>query len=117
MKYLVEELDCNVNSRGNLNRTPLHYAAMKGQIDIVRYLIEKGGETECYDSLKNTPLHYAAYMNHLEITKFLTDVIKDYPFKLNNNGLTPLHVAMIDRSELTVSALYLIVAMFMLHSL
>ena len=99
VKYLVEEMGCDVNSKNLFKQTPLHYAAWEGQIDIVRYLIEKGGEIVCYDWLKNTPLHYAAYMNHLKVTKFLTesDNIKDYPFKENNRFLTPLHVAMIAR--------------------
>ena len=73
VKYLVEEMGWDLNSKNLFKQTPLHYAAWEGQIGIVRYLIEKGGEIVCYDLSKNTPLHYAAYMNHLEVTKFLTE--------------------------------------------
>ena len=41
MKYLVEK-GADVKAPNNDGRTPLHWAAEKGRLDVVKYLEQKG---------------------------------------------------------------------------
>lgn len=41
-------------------RSPLHFAAGFGHLDIAKLLIEEGANLEAQDSKGNTPLHYSA---------------------------------------------------------
>jgi uncharacterized protein len=44
MKYLVEELGHDVNARDARGFTPLHFAAARGDNELIRYLVEKGAD-------------------------------------------------------------------------
>ncbi|OQR84258.1 transient receptor potential Ca2 channel (TRP-CC) family protein [Achlya hypogyna] len=55
------------NSSGRFHRTPLHWAAMRGQHRIVQLLLAHCKEDPC-DTLGMTPLAWAAVYNHAAIT-------------------------------------------------
>ncbi len=44
VKYLVEELGADVNSRDNDGYTPLHHAAARGDNEMILYLLSKGAD-------------------------------------------------------------------------
>ena len=44
VKLLVEELGADVNARDHNGYTPLHFAAARGDNDLVRYLVDKGAD-------------------------------------------------------------------------
>lgn len=44
MRYLVEELDADVNARDHNGYTAMHHAAARGDDDLIRYLVEQGGD-------------------------------------------------------------------------
>ena len=44
IKYLVEELGADVNARDQNGYTALHHAASRGDVDVIRYLVEKGAD-------------------------------------------------------------------------
>ncbi len=44
VKYLVEELGADVNARDHDGFTPLHYAAARGDNELILYLVEKGAD-------------------------------------------------------------------------
>ena len=46
VKYLVEELGFDVNARDDGGFTPLHFAAARGDHDLIMYLIEKGADVK-----------------------------------------------------------------------
>jgi ankyrin repeat protein len=46
MKYLVEELGMDVNSRDNDGYTPLHHAAARGDNEVILYLVSKGADVK-----------------------------------------------------------------------
>jgi ankyrin repeat protein len=46
VKYLVEELGFDVNSRDNDGYTPLHHAAARGDNEMIQYLVSKGADVK-----------------------------------------------------------------------
>ena len=83
---------CLLESRDDLEQTPLFTAVEEGHLDIVRLLCEKNNELADHkDSYWNTPLHIAAKCGRLEIVKELVigDTQADVQF-LNHAKLTPL---------------------------
>ena len=44
VRYLVEEHDADINMRDHLGFTPLHYAAARGDDDLVKLLVELGAD-------------------------------------------------------------------------
>ncbi len=55
VKYLVEEKNADVNAKDNYGNTPLHWAAGRGHLPVVRYLIEKGAKVDAMNILGQTP--------------------------------------------------------------
>ncbi|KAK2113811.1 Ankyrin repeat domain-containing protein 66 [Saguinus oedipus] len=53
------------------DRTPLHWAASKGQMEMIRLLIEYGARTCLVTSVGWTPAHFAAESGHLNVLKAL----------------------------------------------
>jgi ankyrin repeat protein len=42
----VEELGADVNARDHNGYTPLHHAASRGDVDLIRYLVSKGADVK-----------------------------------------------------------------------
>lgn len=77
VKQLVETENADVNSKAPDGWTPLHYAAQKGHLDIVKYLIQKGAHVDAKEQMQGgwTPLLTAAN-NFSQIPNGNFDVIK-----------------------------------------
>ncbi|KNZ73379.1 26S proteasome non-ATPase regulatory subunit 10, partial [Termitomyces sp. J132] len=73
-------------------RTPLHWAASSGAIDIVRFLIDQKAEVDKPDISGWTALHIAVSAGHDEVVKELVGAGADVNRK-NDKGITPLHYA------------------------
>lgn len=67
------QLGANPNRRDQDRKTPLHYAALKGHIEIAKILLEAGADPNAKDPLDYTPLHFASQYGHPEIIKLLTE--------------------------------------------
>ena len=74
--------------------TPLHYAALHGMCDVVRFLIvERSQGVNARRPLDNrTPLFWAAESGHAEVTRTLLDYGANENAR-DRGGMTPLHVA------------------------
>ena len=91
-QYLVETMKCDINHRNMYNDTPLHVAANKGRLDIVKYLItSQHCDPACKG--KHTPLHSACFGGRIEVVKYLIDKHGVDPSCEDDNGTTPLHFA------------------------
>ncbi len=44
VKYLIEELGVDVNTLDSWGYTPLHYASSRGDNEMIRYLVDQGGD-------------------------------------------------------------------------
>ena len=85
---LIDWPKTNVELRTAQNESPLMMASLKGQLDLVRKLIDRGADV-------NKPgwaLHYAATNGHLKIIELLLDE-NAYIDAASPNGSTPLMMA------------------------
>ncbi|CAD1477800.1 unnamed protein product, partial [Heterotrigona itama] len=68
-KVLKETVD--VNSRNNYGRAPIHWAASRGNTEIIEMLIQAKCDIEARDKFGMRPLHMAARYGHRDAVKML----------------------------------------------
>jgi ankyrin repeat protein len=93
VKRLV--IDCGVNPNIQSTAeggTPLHVAADRGYLRIVKFLLKHGANPNMKNDYGNTPLHDAAAFGHREVVKLLLEHGAN-PNIRDNDGYTPLHYA------------------------
>src|SRR3989339_290694 len=66
IKTILESQPSVVDSKTAGGTTPLHIAAGKNNVDIIKALLEKGAKIDCVTKEGFTPLHWAAYMDSAE---------------------------------------------------
>ncbi len=77
-------------------RTPLHYAATNGQLEVARWLIEQGADVNAEEGRYenghgSTPLHAAVRQGHFSVVRLLLD--KGADVNAPGYGFSPLHDA------------------------
>lgn len=71
VKYIVEYSRASMNTVDSEHRTILHYAAMSGEVELNRYLVEKVGMDICAgDCNLVTPYQIAWELNHTELLSY-----------------------------------------------
>ncbi|CAN4090507.1 unnamed protein product [Withania somnifera] len=73
--------------------TLLHSASARGQVEVVKSLLEKYDLINSRDNQANTALHVAAYRGYLAVVKVLISVSPSSTALRNNYGNTFLHMA------------------------
>jgi ankyrin repeat protein len=86
---LIQWPKTNVEFRTAKDESPLMMAALKGQLELVKKLVDRGADV---NKTGWTPLHYAATGGHLEIMRVLLDRYA-YIDAESPNGTTPLMMA------------------------
>jgi ankyrin repeat protein len=86
---LIESPKTNVEIRTSHDESPLMMAALKGHLELVKQLIERGADV---NKTGWTPLHYAATNGHLAIMELLLEQ-HAYIDAESPNGTTPLMMA------------------------
>ena len=89
---IAENLGVDVNQTNTYGETPLHVAALNGQLDVARLLLENGAEVNQALTNGATPLWVAAHQGQLDVAKLLLEGGADVN-QANTYGATPLHVA------------------------
>ncbi len=85
-------LGTDVNEKNKQGWTPLHFAAVRGQAECARVLIETDAEMNPLTGTEKTPLHFAAERNFLELVKLLVENGADIGAR-DDEGWSPLHYA------------------------
>jgi ankyrin repeat protein len=67
----------NVNKAGDLGYTPLHVACMRGDVEMVRLLVESGANLFAKSEDDTTPFESARLAGHDRICKLLRPLIKE----------------------------------------
>ena len=94
-QYLLEQNNIDIDTKGCIERTPLHLACGIGHLAIVVYLTLKGANINAKDDDEWTPLHYASNNGHTEVVKYLVSIGANKNAK-DKDGDTPYDFAVND---------------------
>lgn len=99
---LAEGTDVNAPD-DEVGLAPLTWAALHGQTEAMRLLIEKGADVNARSEDGNTPLHVAAFLGQAEAAKLLIDSGADINAR-DEDGETPADVLKTDPGTTTFIA-------------
>lgn len=94
----------DINAKDDLGYTPLHWAAITGNLNVTQVLLNSFAYINIQDNEGGTPLHFAAYNGNLATAQqlILAGANINAP---KNDGYTPLHLAAISGQISIVSTL------------
>ncbi|CEF65302.1 Inversin [Strongyloides ratti] len=103
VKILLQECKISTEIYDEDARTPLHYAAQNGRVEIVELLLEAGARYNAVDEYRATPTHYAAEINW-DIVKLLLDKSGfNYCGMIDKEGRTPFMWAVASENTNVIS--------------
>ncbi len=71
VEELVEKKSDQINSQNNDKNTPLHFAVLVGDTDLIKLLVSKGAEVNVENGLGDSPLYKAIGDTKVEIARLL----------------------------------------------
>lgn len=92
--------EITVNTKSSLGDTPLHVAAIRGDISALQALLDVGADVNAQGEHQYTPLHEAVEQGHVKAVRTLlaANARKDLT---NDDGVTPLALAeLLDETEI-----------------
>ncbi|XP_075067758.1 uncharacterized protein LOC142158058 [Mixophyes fleayi] len=93
VKLLVEIHQASTDAMSLTKRTPLHLAALNGQLDVCNSLLMMKADINAADIEGQTPLHVAAKNDHSEVVKLFLKHQPELVTSANMDGLTCAHIA------------------------
>ncbi|CAL1283118.1 unnamed protein product [Larinioides sclopetarius] len=104
ISILIEE-GAHVNCQDNYGMTPLHYAALRGNVFATEELLKSSKiNAETSDKQEMTALHCAANYNSPDVVEILLNA-NAHPEATDENLSTPLHLAATTGSEVIIKLL------------
>jgi len=94
IEFLLRRSETEIEAMTSLNRTPLHLAALKGQIEAGRLLVDAGASPMAKDADENTPMHLASEFGHGGFIIFLVKECGAELTEKNKFGYCPFDIAM-----------------------
>ncbi|KAJ7964868.1 Ankyrin repeat-containing protein [Quillaja saponaria] len=103
---MLNKCPSSIEDRDNFGRIPLHYAAAKGNVKVVRLVLDKDSSLAYKkDNEGMCPLHIAANEGKKSVIKELLTRCPDSCELLDNKNRTSLHFAVQNKSYSTVEIL------------
>ncbi len=93
VKSILDANPAAVRARDQNQYTPLIWAARKGQLAVLKLLLERGADINAVNKWNNTALHWAAYNGLVPIVEYLCQKGAKLDIRENEKGHTPLHDA------------------------
>ncbi|CAH2286050.1 serine threonine- phosphatase 6 regulatory ankyrin repeat subunit B-like [Pelobates cultripes] len=93
VKLLVETHLASIDAMTLTMRTPLHLAALNGQLDVCNSLLTMKADVDAADIEGQTPLHLAAENDHSEVVKLFLKHKPELVMSANMGGSTCAHIA------------------------
>ena len=94
-----------INEKTNEGMTALHYAAYKGNIPLLQFLITSGASVDAVTNLGKNVIHMAAEGNQPSMMIYLITKEHQSSQSVDENGSTPLHWACYSGAEESVNFL------------
>ena len=92
----------NIDSiSGNGKHRALHFAAISGNLDKVKFLLKKRANINCVNKFRQTPLHLATKFQHVEVIKLLL-VNGAKTNMLDEDFRTPFQYALVSEEVLKI---------------
>ncbi|XP_065064724.1 ankycorbin-like [Rhopilema esculentum] len=100
---LLNKRQNGIDKKDNVGRTALHYGCLAGSVQVVQLILDRKGKIIA-DNLGQSPVFMAIGNGHLEIVKIFYGIKFDFN-KADNNGTTPLHLAIFKKNVTIVEFL------------
>lgn len=92
---LVQNHGADINCHDKYGRTPLHWAAFHGDMELMVLLLKLGAKINCADNDGYHPIHKAVWKGKVDCMKFILDHGGSVSCR-SARGYTPLHTAVIN---------------------
>jgi ankyrin repeat protein len=104
LHQLLADSSANISAGDENDRTPLHYAAIYGNIGAIQALVAAGVDLESRDAPGGTPLHLASEEGQVAAVSYLLDL--GSPIETtDNSGCRAIHRAVYERHDSVVELL------------
>jgi ankyrin repeat protein len=93
IRYLVEEASADVNTHGGYFGSALNVSFLRGSLDMIKLILDKGADVDWADNFGRRPIHYSSFktLDHVQLLLYSgADVTAK-----NKLGQTPLHIAVV----------------------